>query len=65
MRTAPNGMPMVAWICGACAAEAGGGTDTERCSTMHVGECGVCKRQRVVTEPRDYVWTGCRGGDCG
>lgn len=60
-----DGSPKVSWICGKCVGELGGGVDRTRCSTFHVGECGVCKRERVVTQPRDYVWTACpTGGNC-
>lgn len=61
----PNGMPRVAWICGACVANLGGGNIPNHVGTFHVGECGVCKRQRAVTEPRDYAWNSCSTGDCG
>lgn len=57
-------MPKVAWICGSCVADLGGGTATGHLATFHVGECGVCKRQRAVTEPRDYLWNACRNGEC-
>lgn len=60
----PGGMPKVAWVCGSCAYELGAGWHPGHLATFHVDECGVCKRQRAVTEPRDYLWNGCNGGNC-
>lgn len=58
----PNGMPKVAWICEGCAADLGAGQ--MHLATFHAGSCGVCRKTKTVTEPRDYVWTGCAGGNC-
>lgn len=40
------------WVCHDCAIEAGG-TPPE-CATFHIGICGACKKEKSVTEPRDY-----------
>lgn len=41
-----------AWVCHAC----GGlyGLRRPGVHTCHVGTCGVCGRETVVTEPRDF-----------
>ena len=43
------------WVCAQCGMKASG----NRCltvSTYHLGICGVCKRKRPVTEPRDFYY---------
>lgn len=43
------------WICRDCAI-VHKGVDFPRAgvSTYHIGKCGWCGKERVVTEPRDY-----------
>lgn len=45
-----------AWVCDDCAKAAGGEHPEVWCSTYHPDECGVCKEQKMVTEPRDWQY---------
>ena len=45
--------PYPSWVCYDCAMGAGGRDDGSDC-TFHQGQCDVCGRERMVTEPRDY-----------
>lgn len=44
------------WVCTPCAKAAGGSMPDGHMATFHEGTCCVCKKQAVVTEPRDYRW---------
>lgn len=41
-----------AWVCDECAEKHKAGKWFPY-STWHIGECGVCKQKKPVTEPRD------------
>ena len=49
------------WICHECGVQWGRWYEDGEylgpnpyCATYHMGECGVCRREKSVTEPRDY-----------
>lgn len=49
------------WICNPCGRRLGGWYADGRyvgpakhCATMHEGQCDVCGKKAVVTEPRDH-----------
>ncbi len=42
------------WICQDCALINGGRLIKNHIATFHTGYCDICKRKRVITEPRDY-----------
>ena len=48
----PASLPYPAWICIDCGVKYG--RYRSDCATFHEGECGWCKKQATVTEPRDY-----------
>jgi|GEM_PF-2835807 len=48
------------WVCTPCAKAAGGRMPDGHVATFHEGTCCVCKKQAVVTEPRDYRWVNGR-----
>ena len=44
--------PYPAWVCSDCGEKYGRRIPT--CATWHVGKCGVCDKETMVTEPRDF-----------
>lgn len=42
-----------AWICLECAAERGASPPQGHCYTTHTDICGICNKEKEVTEPRD------------
>jgi hypothetical protein len=42
------------WVCSTCGNKYGHGYPEGHVCTMHYGLCGVCGKEAVVTEPRDY-----------
>lgn len=42
------------WVCFDCADERGAKIPKGHCYTVHVDLCGICKKEKRVTEPRDY-----------
>lgn len=64
IRLDASGRPQVDYICGACAADLGGGWPKGYQATFHVDKCGACERQRTVCATHNYIWRGCRGGNC-
>lgn len=43
-----------AWICADCGKAHGRRPEGNRYATWHPDTCGVCGREGMVTEPRDY-----------
>lgn len=41
-----------AWVCGDCGQKHG--RRSAGICTFHIGECDICGRVEMVTEPRDY-----------
>lgn len=41
-------------ICAYCAKKSGGQMPPEHIATWSMGVCGVCNKEGIVTEPRDY-----------
>lgn len=41
------------WICGDCG-DLLGRRKCNEYATWHLGTCGVCKKETMVTEPRDF-----------
>lgn len=41
------------WVCMSCVNEIKA-EPVQEISTWHIGLCGVCKRKKPVTEPRDF-----------
>jgi hypothetical protein len=46
----------VAWICAECATLSGAEHMPNHVATFHEDTCGVCKKTKTVTEPRDFRW---------
>jgi len=44
--------PLLAWICHDCGLKHGRDSKSEAC--VHIGECHWCKKEKVVTQSRDY-----------
>lgn len=44
--------PYPAWVCSDCGKKYGRCIPT--CATWHVDKCGVCDKETMVTEPRDF-----------
>lgn len=45
--------PYPEWVCTDCGLKASGGY-SHSISTYHHGICGVCKKEKPVTQPRDF-----------
>jgi len=43
-------------LCITCAGKLGGKADKQHQATWHYAECGCCKAQKEVTQPRDFIW---------
>jgi len=43
------------WVCRECGLKASNGKSFD-ISTYHKGKCGVCKKVKAVTEPRDFFY---------
>lgn len=43
-----------AWVCSSCGAKYGRGAPAGHVCTVHIGVCGICGKERAVTEPRDF-----------
>lgn len=52
----PRDARRVTWICVDCAHEYGARMRPDHLATWHEDTCGVCKRAKTVTEPRDFRW---------
>lgn len=48
----------VDWICPQCAYENGAKPFKKHLATFHLNTCGVCRKEKQVTEPRDFDWRG-------
>jgi hypothetical protein len=46
----------VKWICSECAIKNGAKTITDHLATYHKNKCRVCRKEKMVTEPRDFDW---------
>lgn len=42
------------WVCEDCAHKRGARMPSGHFATFHMGVCGICKKERHVTEPRDF-----------
>lgn len=42
------------WICTECAYRHGGTMPEGHLATWHIGTCGVCGKEKEVTQPRDF-----------
>ncbi len=49
------------WVCQECALANGGRLFPNHVSTIHKGRCGICKKMRWVTQPRDYGYPQFKG----
>lgn len=43
-----------AWVCLDCADARGARIPEGHVFTVHVGICGICNKEKQVTEPRDF-----------
>lgn len=49
------------WICTECAVKNGGSMPEDHMATWHMGVCGVCSKEKAVTEPRDFRYPKIEG----
>jgi hypothetical protein len=46
--------PYPSWICLDCGQRYGKNPKPTHAMTMHVGRCGICEKDKIVSEPRDF-----------
>ena len=45
---------IINWVCNDCAKSKGAKQPSWHIATYHLGICDLCKKEKDVTEPRDY-----------